>query len=298
MDHLRDVILEQILISDKNNCVQNLEDNKIEYKGILDWNNKASKIKYLKELAALGNSGGGYLIFGINDKTGHIDGISENEKIETEIISNAFSSYFSPELNFSARYFTKNETKLFIIYAHPFDDIPAICIKDHDYLKNGNLYWRYSGKSEPIKGNEFINLLHNLGSSIKATRELIALETKKRKVDLLPEFQRFYGISTPEYTSINFKNIGERATIIDVLELDENMVHINPLCKSKSYIEKDKEWVFFGNYKKFRLPNLQRKSHFKLIFSNKDGIVYYQDFKGDNGAIHEQCEPKEYSLIN
>ena len=285
MEHLNDFILKNILRSDYSDYVLSFEDNEVEYKKILDWSNKESRIKYLKELAALSNAGGGYLIFGVDDISGFILGLKDPKEIDLAQIMDMFQSYFSPSIDIRAQRYKHNEKDLFVIYANKFEHIPTICKKSSHEIVDGRLYWRYSGKSEEIKGNDLINLLQELNSSNNATKELVELKERHRKKDLMPEFESRGCSTNPDRFSINLLNIGERAKIIDIQELEDNYGYFDQSSKRSIYIEKNQEHTLYGRYKESGLPNNKRILHFRLIFQDRDENKYYQEFKTEASKL-------------
>ena len=95
--------------------------------------------------------------------------------------------YFAPAIEISGRTYQKDGFDYFIIYSNPFKEIPCIAIKERDEIKNGSLYYRYSGKSEPIKGNDLIKLLYHIKRD-SASYELLVHNQGTRKKDLQPKF--------------------------------------------------------------------------------------------------------------
>jgi len=315
MSELSDYTLKQILEVNDNDCVVYHEDTNIEFKSILDWEAKESKAKYLKEIAAFANSNGGYLVFGIDNETRKVIGLQKTKDVDSKLILDSFRSYFTPAVRFSSRTFKLINNDLFIIYIYKRESLPIISIKDYaNIIEISTIYYRYSGEASKIRYPELIEIFNNtrsentykevinkiielLGDKSSANI-LLEFESNKRKIDVMPEFKWIQGMSNPEMFNSGYENIGERATILDVVELEENMVNINYHCKTKKHIEKGEEWTFYGTYKKFGLPNHQRKAHFRLIFQDKDGRKYSQDFKGDNGAAKEVDGPKDFLIEN
>jgi len=100
MDPLDDLILESILRTDENGIVLQKEDDKIEYKAIFDNSSKEAKAKYAKELAALHNYDGGYLIFGVDDHTKELIGLNAFQEPDNADLTNDINNYFSPAIRY------------------------------------------------------------------------------------------------------------------------------------------------------------------------------------------------------
>lgn len=162
MNPLDDFILNSLLRTDTNNQLFQKEDLNVEYKLNFDRGSKEAKAQYCKEIVALYNCEGGYLFFGINDKTFQIEGLTDFSDIDNADLSNDLNTYFSPTINFQSRQVSIDNKIVFAIYVQKRLDIPSVCIKDHQStLKSGIIYWRYPGKSSPIEAGDLIQLLNS-----------------------------------------------------------------------------------------------------------------------------------------
>ena len=285
MESLSNTLLDDILTLDAYGCVRYKEDNRYEYKSIIDWRNDNAKMKYLKELVALSNGGGGYLIFGIDDKTYKPTGLLGEKAIDLKFITDWHQKYFSPAIEIKGTAYQKDGFDYFILYTNPFKEIPCIAIKEREEIKNGSLYYRYSGKSEPIKGNDLIKLLYQIKRD-SASYDLLAHSQETRRKDLQPKF--YYdagGSSDPERFRVNFSNKGARAYVQGVLHLKDSNGHVDRACGTSRFIEKGQEWPIFGRYKGSFDPS-QRTYKFRMYFTDEDEIWYFQEFEGRTGTVN------------
>jgi len=221
MDPLDDIILKRILKTDKNGVVLQPEDDKIEYKLIFNNQSKETKAKYVKELAALYNFEGGYLIFGVNDKTLEMEGLQNFSLPDNADLSNVVNTYFSPAIRFQTKELTFEGKKLFIIFVKKRDSIPTVCIKSYrDVLTVATIYWRYSAQSAPIKAGDLINLLNALKG--ENTRELAKITEKNYRSKFKPRISATGGHS-PGNVRLTLQNKGEPCYLDDfnVIEGDE-----------------------------------------------------------------------------
>ncbi len=290
-----DAIIEKILKTNSKGCVDNLEDDVIEYKQRLNWENPDAQKKYLKEIVALSNSGGGYLIFGINDVTGEILGLNEVISVDLKLITDQLQKYFIPSIEISARTYEYNGKVLFIIYASEFKEVPAVCIKEGPDLKNGSLYWRYSGKAEPIKGADLHLLLNKLKTG--STTELVKLTKDIRKKDIMPKFEwSGHGMSSLREFKCPFTNIGATGFVVDVISDESSNAHINRVCSSKRLIKNGEQWIIFGSYKGDFEPQ-NRTYEFRLYFQDEDEKIYFQEYAGGGGTVYPQyVKPTETTI--
>ena len=138
------------------------ESSGLEFKESFGW---TSLPKYLKTSAAYANTKGGYIVFGIANKPHRLCGLSGVnlklfEDIDPEKISRNFNDYFAPEIEWIIQEF-ELEGKVFgLLYIHEAKDKPVICTKNSGKeLKEGDIYYRYRGRSERIKYPELRAIL-------------------------------------------------------------------------------------------------------------------------------------------
>lgn len=138
------------------------ESSNLEFKESFGWKSLA---KYLKTSAAFANTKGGYLVFGIGRRPHKLLGLSGSnlkqfEDIDPEKLSGHFNEHFLPEMAWDIHEYELNGKTYGIFYIHECRDKPAICKKNAEsVLKEGDIYYRYRGRSERIKYSELRAIL-------------------------------------------------------------------------------------------------------------------------------------------
>lgn len=139
----------------------NRESTTIEFKESYHRN----VIQYFRTIAAFANHNGGYIIFGVKDSPRELIGLdnkrlNEFENLKIEEFTQKLNEYFSPEINWLACTFEFKDKHFGVIYVYPLKNKPCICKKNNDSsdkrlsLKEGEIYYRYSGRSERIRYTE------------------------------------------------------------------------------------------------------------------------------------------------
>lgn len=123
--------------------------------------------QYFKAIASFANNIGGYLIFGVADKPRRLKGLSEKsleqfENLKVEEFTKALMDYFSPSIQWEHCTFEFKGLSFGVIYVQQLKKKPCICKKTYDNpdtkysLKEGDIYFRYGGRSEKIKYEELM----------------------------------------------------------------------------------------------------------------------------------------------
>ncbi|TLD80916.1 ATP-binding protein [Helicobacter sp. MIT 05-5293] len=137
------------------------ENSRLEYKANF---NKADYALYAKTLAAFSNNQGGSIIFGIQDKPRKPIGMTnENFKdFDNKDFSEFLNQHFAPEIQFETSNFTYQKKDFGVIQVLESDNKPIICIKNggkKQELIEGDIYYRYSGRTQKIKHPELKNII-------------------------------------------------------------------------------------------------------------------------------------------
>lgn len=121
--------------------------------------------KFSKSIAAFANSDGGVMIFGIKDRPREPIGMSNDNfaNIEVEKITQFLNEHFAPEIIWNAYDFEIDGKKFGIFIVEESKNKPIMCIKNagDKELLEGDIYYRYSARSEKIKYPELKELLEN-----------------------------------------------------------------------------------------------------------------------------------------
>ncbi|MEG6503047.1 MULTISPECIES: ATP-binding protein [unclassified Desulfovibrio] len=138
------------------------ESSSLEFKESFGW---ASLPKYLKTSAAYANAKGGYIVFGIANNPHRLCGLSGAnltlfEDIDPEKMSRNFNEHFAPEIGWTIQEYELQGKIFGLLYIYEAKDKPVVCTKDAGKeLKEGDIYYRYRGRSERIKYPELRAIL-------------------------------------------------------------------------------------------------------------------------------------------
>ncbi|MGA3208398.1 MAG: ATP-binding protein [Syntrophales bacterium] len=130
------------------------ESSNLEFKESFGWK---SIPKYIKTAAAYANAKGGYIVFGIANRPHKLIGLKGTnlqsfEGIEPEKMTRYLNEHFSPEISWDVQEYVLNGKTYGLLYVHESHDKPIVCTKDAEKeLKEGDIYYRYRGRSEKIK---------------------------------------------------------------------------------------------------------------------------------------------------
>lgn len=145
----------------------NREGTTIEFK---ESYSHAGMAQYFKTMAAFANNAGGYIIFGVGDKPRRLLGLKDKnlhqfEDLKVEEFTKNLLDYFSPEIRWDHCTFEYKEMSFGVIYTEPLTNKPCICKKVYDCLnpkyalKEGDIYYRYGGRSERIRYEELAAII-------------------------------------------------------------------------------------------------------------------------------------------
>ena len=127
---------------------------------------------YFRTIASFANRNGGYIIFGIKDRPREPIGLKEKsldsfENLKIEEFTNNLNEYFSPEITWEHCTYEFDGKNFGIIYIHELENKPSICKKNYENkedkysLKDGDIYYRYAGRSQKIRHSELIEIIDN-----------------------------------------------------------------------------------------------------------------------------------------
>lgn len=145
-----------------SNRVISRESGNLEFKESFGWK---SLSKYLKTCAAFANAKGGYIVFGIGRGPHKLIGIAGNalqsfESVDPEKMTEHFNEHFSPEIGWNMHEYELSGKTYGLLYIYESQDKPVVCTKNADnVLKEGDIYYRYRGRSERIKYPELRAIL-------------------------------------------------------------------------------------------------------------------------------------------
>ena len=123
--------------------------------------------EYFRDFAAFANNRGGYLIFGVTDKPRVPVGLSKSalaqfEKVDPEKISGFLLEICSPSIEWEQATYKVRGASFGVFRVHAAREKPVIAKKDEgrqQIIKNGEVYYRYSGRSQKIQHAELENII-------------------------------------------------------------------------------------------------------------------------------------------
>lgn len=208
----------------------NREGTTIEFK---ESYNHGSMAQYLKTIASFANNIGGYIIFGVGEKPRRLIGLKDKsllqfEEIKVEDLTKLLLDYFSPEIKWDHITFEFRDMSFGVIYVFPLIKKPCICKKHYDdkntksTLKEGDIYYRYGGRSERIHYTE-------LNEIIEATRRA----EEKQWLDFIKETTQI-GISNAGLLDLESGKIsGNGGAVI----LDDNLLQKISFIREGEFVE-------------------------------------------------------------
>ncbi|MHC1699844.1 MAG: ATP-binding protein [Humidesulfovibrio sp.] len=140
------------------------ESGTIEFKESFGW---ASLAHYLKTSGAYANAKGGYIVFGIANSPHRLCGLAGGglksfREIDPEKLSGHFNEHFAPEIEWEIHEYEFQGKTFGLLYIHEAKDKPVLCTKDAGKdkdLKEGDIYYRYRGRSQRIRYPELKSIL-------------------------------------------------------------------------------------------------------------------------------------------
>ena len=132
------------------------EDEKLEVK---EQFNLAGLADYLKDFAAFANNQGGYLVFGVTDSPWMFQGlnpksIEQFKKIDPEKITGYLLDIFSSEIRWAQTDFEMDGKICGVFKIEEALTKPVIAKKNETPIKEGEIYYRYAGRTQKIQSAE------------------------------------------------------------------------------------------------------------------------------------------------
>lgn len=130
--------------------------------------NFAGLADYFRDFAAFSNNRGGYLIFGVTDAPRVATGMSKKsldafEKIDPERISGFLLDIFSSNITWEQAVFDIDGKHFGVFKISEAETKPVIAKKDEgkdQIIKNGDIYYRYGGRTQKIQSAELENIIN------------------------------------------------------------------------------------------------------------------------------------------
>jgi len=153
------------LVKLKGNTLYRREGQELEFKEQFSLSALAD---YFRDFAAFSNNKGGYLICGIKDTPRIISGLSHKsikqfEKIDPEKITGYLLDIFSSDIQWEQQLIDIGHKKLGVFKIKEAATKPVIAKKDdgrNQVIKNGDIYYRYGGRTQKIQSAELENIIN------------------------------------------------------------------------------------------------------------------------------------------
>lgn len=127
---------------------------------------------YGKTIAAFANAQGGYIIFGVTDKPRILTGMTNKKfvDLDPQTLTEYLNSRFSPEISWEPYTHYIGTKEFGIFYIHECLEKPVMAKTDGgDKFKEGDILYRYHGRSERIKYSELIKILREQRQKVHDT---------------------------------------------------------------------------------------------------------------------------------
>lgn len=219
-------LLDKIFVVNSSNplLIASRESTFLDFKANF---NLASMTDYGKTMASFANKDGGYIVFGIKDKPREIVGIDKArfDGIDPAKMTETLNSYFQPEIEYEVDIKEWEGKSFGIIYTFPSQQKPVMAIKNSgDLIKDGEIYYRYGGKTEKIKYPELKKILEeNLEKQNDAWRRIFEHASKNNP------------INTAVMNTLSGEITGKGGTLV----IDESLIPKLKFIREGQFLEKD-----------------------------------------------------------
>lgn len=153
------------LVKVKGRTLFHREGQELEFK---EQFNLAGLADYFRDFGAFSNNRGGYLVFGIKDaprtRVGlTVASVKQFEKIDPEKITGHLLEIYSAEIRWAQALFEIGGVSIGVFRIYEAELKPVIAKKDEgkdQIIKNGEIYYRYGGRTQKIQSAELENIIN------------------------------------------------------------------------------------------------------------------------------------------
>ena len=120
--------------------------------------------KYIRTAAGFANAKGGYIVYGIGRSPHTLLGLKGDafDKMDPEKLTHYLNEHFDPAIDWEQQIYELGDKAFGLIYVHESVNKPVICKKSADdakHLKEGEIYYRYRGRTQTIRYAELKQLI-------------------------------------------------------------------------------------------------------------------------------------------
>jgi Putative DNA-binding domain len=120
--------------------------------------------KYIRSAGAFANAKGGYIVYGVANCPHKLIGLKDNRfnELDPEKLTAYLNEHFDPEIEWDRHVHELNGKEYGILYFSESRNKPVICRKGSDdskSLKEGEIYYRYKGRTQTIRYAELKELI-------------------------------------------------------------------------------------------------------------------------------------------
>lgn len=201
-ENLNQYIIESILRIKEDGNLYHRESQNLEFKESF---NLAGLADYYRDFAAFANNKGGYLIFGVKDRPKReLLGLTQKafeqfDRLDPEMVTGHLNDLFTSNIIWEHEIFEINGMNFAAFYVFEANMKPIICKKDDgkdQILKNGDIYFRYGGRTQKIQhgeleaiinkrieqnNNQWLDLVQKIGKS--GPQNAAILDTEKGLIE-------------------------------------------------------------------------------------------------------------------
>lgn len=137
------------------------ENSTLEFKESFNFSNLG---KYIRSAAGFANAKGGYIVYGVKDRPHTLTGLKDFRfsDLDPETLSHYLNQHFDPEIHWDRHLYEIDGKTFGILYFFPSKNKPVVCKKGTDdgkSLKEGDIYYRYNGRTQTIRYAELKMLI-------------------------------------------------------------------------------------------------------------------------------------------
>ncbi|WP_457094870.1 AlbA family DNA-binding domain-containing protein [Microvirga sp. P5_D2] len=119
----------------------------------------------IRTIAGFANNKGGYILFGVNDGTQTVEGLSNDLFSNTDpaAINRALAATLDPIPHVTKTSVIIDNKLIGVLYVEPHNNAPVMAVKNigNSTVKEGAIYYRYVGETRQIKPGELRQIIAN-----------------------------------------------------------------------------------------------------------------------------------------